>query len=572
MNNSDFSASPPMIPLASNEAFWEWDLATDNIYFSEGAKKLLKFNSLPDKMSVFLKYVKADNLPHLIDIRSRLIQGRFTGVAEYDYYFNDITVHEYLFTLARNHSGYATRLLARLSTSPELCHPLPVNPHAGEIAKTGVWVFQVSSGKIWRDKICSAILGFSHETDSLLNRASSIINVHHTERAALERHYELFINGDLLGDTITDIVRVKHAKGHYMSVLVRASVVERDENGKALLLTGLMAPASHEHIDDPISRDDRLFHALNSMGVGQWNWDAKKGIIWFCPRYLAILGYPSQDYLSFRDRWRFLVHPDDLAKIEDARNAIIESPLHGDTFECTYRMKNIHGEWVWLFDRGCVTSRDPQGRAMHMVGSITNITTAQAERDKLEELVRHDSLTGLRSRAFCNLEIEHIEQNHIRPVSVISVDITGLKMVNDSMGHAYGDKLLQKASSILQGALRASDFIARTGGDEFLVLLPNCDKLKGEKLLYKIMGAFDAFNEKNTNLPVFAACGLACAADLTESVPAAIARADQDMYQRKRESRHHDQGLIRNWIQTHTGKKVAVDDRIGDICNQKEEK
>lgn len=563
MDNTNYSSAPsPLIPIASGEAFWEWDLLSDKVHFSEGAQKLLKLKILPGKMSSFLELVHSDNLPHLLDIRSRLIQGLFNGVAEYDYICNEVNVHEYLFTLARDSGGRATRLMGRLYSPGDARQPLPVPHHPGEIARTGVWIFQVPAGKIWRDKICAAILGLHEAADSLISTDSSMANVHQADRIALERHYELFINGDLIGDSITDIVRVKHAKGHYLPVLVRASAVERDEDGKAILLTGLMASASPAHMENAVARDDRLFHALNSMGVGQWNWDAKKGGIWYCPRYLAMLGYPSKDCADFQDRWRFLVHPDDLAKIEGARNTIINDPSQGDTFECTYRMRDAKGEWAWIFDRGCVTWRDPEGRASHMVGSITNITTAQVERDRLEDLVRHDALTGLRSRAFCNLEMEHIEQNRIRPVSAISVDITGLKMINDSLGHAAGDELLKKASAILQGALRASDFIARTGGDEFLVLLPNCSAGRGQKLLQKILNAFNAYNLENAGMPVLAACGFASAADLDESVASVIARADQDMYQRKRKSKQTDQAIIRQWIRLHTGKEAAADDRL----------
>lgn len=111
---------------------------------------------------------------------------------------------------------------------------------------------------------------------------------------------------------------------------------------------------------------------------------------------------------------------------------------------------------------------------------VTNITTAQTERDRLEELVKNDALTGLRSRAYCNLEAERIEKNGIRPVCVISCDITGLKMVNDNLGHAAGDELLAEAATLLRKPLRLTDCVARMGGDEFVVLLPGCAPGQGQ--------------------------------------------------------------------------------------------
>lgn len=550
----------PLIPLNSEEAFWEWDLISDSIFFSEGAKRLLRLNEPPLKMRNFLEQVNSDDLPKLSEIRSRIIRGKFRGVAEYDYTFNNLPLHEHLFTLSRNSNGHALRLMARIATPHEASLSSDNSPN--EISRTGVWIYHVPNGRIWQDTISSSIMGFPDMGEFPIGAQESLARVHPSERGALERHYQQFIKGELLGDSITDVIRVRHSQGHYLPIMIRASAVERDENGHAVLITGLMVLTNTESADDPIARDNRLFHTLNSMGVGQWNWDGEMEAIWYCPRYLAILGYPAKDCDIFRRHWHLLVHPDDLSKIEKVRENIIASPKYGDSFECTYRMKDASGTWVWIFDRGCVTWRDAQGRAGHMVGSITNITTAQAERDKLEELVRHDALTGLRSRAFCNLEVEHIEQNRIRPVSAISVDITGLKMINDSLGHAAGDELLTMASSILRGALRVSDFVARTGGDEFLVLLPNCDYTKGEKLLKKIQCAFDAYNADSEHMPVIAACGLASANDMTENISSVIARADQAMYENKRDSRQTDQAILRNWIKSRTGKEAQKDDRV----------
>ncbi len=556
------TSSTSLIPFGSEEALWEWDLGSDRIYFSAGAKKFLRLTHVPDKMRDFLEFINPENLPDLIDTHSKIIRGEIRGVAESEYTCNSQAVHEHVFTLSRNSLGYATRLMGRLSNPDEAETPLSVNHHAGEISRTGVWFYHVTSGKIWQDSICSSILGFPEKEDFPINTEEGLARIHHSERGSFERHYELFINGDLLEDTITDIVRVQHSDKKFIPALVRASAMERDEKGRATLITGLIAPANPESLINEQVRDDRFFNALNSMGVGQWNWNAEDEEIWYCPRYLAILGYPPSDCDKFHHHWHLLVHPDDLAKIERIRAALIKSPKSGDTFECTYRMKDANGSWVWIFDRGYVTWRDAQGRAGHMVGSITNITTAQNERDRLEELVRNDPLTGLCSRAFCNLEIEHIEQNKIRPVSAITLDVTGLKMINDTLGHAGGDRLLTLASTILRGALRASDLISRTGGDEFLVILTNCDYAKGQKLLNKIQRAFDAYNADPQNMPVLVSCGLGTAEDSGESILDIIEKADQDMYSRKRASKTTDHAMIRAWLKANTGKEAGEDDRI----------
>ncbi|MDE5831758.1 MAG: sensor domain-containing diguanylate cyclase, partial [Desulfovibrio sp.] len=255
------------------------------------------------------------------------------------------------------------------------------------------------------------------------------------------------------------------------------------------------------------------------------------------------------------------IHPDDLAKVTLARGAVTAGEENGDTYECTYRMRGADGEWMWIFDRGYVTWRDKDGKAGHAIGSITNITTAQAGRDHLEALVRHDALTGVRSRAYCNLEIEHIEQNKIRPVTVLSFDITGLKMINDSLGHAMGDESLTRAATIIRNSLRATDCIARMGGDEFIVILANCNEEKGRKILDKIKKNFDAYNQAIENLPVRAGAGMATITRPEESMRDAMAKADERMYQDKRAQSKAAREAIKNWINLYAGKEISGDDR-----------
>ena len=154
----------------------------------------------------------------------------------------------------------------------------------------------------------------------------------------------------------------------------------------------------------------------------------------------------------------------------------------------------------------------------------------------------HDSLTGLYNRAYFEEELNRIEQSRqILPVSVLIIDVNGLKLTNDAFGHDYGDKLLQKVADILRSNCRKGDVIARTGGDEFSIILPNSPISKAEKLSGRIRQACrtssydDIFArpsvsvgcaEKNNN-----------AADLREIVK----NADEKMYREKLSlrSEHH---------------------------------
>ena len=275
-----------------------------------------------------------------------------------------------------------------------------------------------------------------------------------------------------------------------------------------------------------------------------------------------MLGYEPEQFPAHVNAWKDKIHPDDHDKIVDTQLAVIQSPRYGDSFECTYRMRRADGDWAWLFGRGCVTRRDDNGRACHLVNIVTNITTAQTERDRLEELVKNDALTGLRSRAYCNLEAERIEKNGIRPVCVISCDITGLKMVNDNLGHAAGDELLAEAATLLRKPLRLTDCVARMGGDEFVVLLPGCAPDKGRELLRKIEACFAERNRHPGRMPILAAFGLACSENPEMTLARVMVQADTAMLRQKRAQRKIAHKEIKNWIEARTGHNIRADDRL----------
>ncbi|GAH95071.1 unnamed protein product, partial [marine sediment metagenome] len=85
----------------------------------------------------------------------------------------------------------------------------------------------------------------------------------------------------------------------------------------------------------------------------------------------------------------------------------------------------------------------------------------------------HDSLTGLYNRAYFEEELERYNFPRYYPLSIVSIDINGLKVVNDTFGHNQGDRLLQHLASLLTSISRKGDILSRVGGDEFAILLPS---------------------------------------------------------------------------------------------------
>jgi diguanylate cyclase (GGDEF)-like protein/PAS domain S-box-containing protein len=163
---------------------------------------------------------------------------------------------------------------------------------------------------------------------------------------------------------------------------------------------------------------------------------------------------------------------------------------------------------------------------------VRDITERKRTEEKLRFMSTHDSLTGLYNRAFFELELERLDRSRQFPVSAVMVDVDGLKMVNDTKGHAAGDKLLQQAAKVLSAVFRVEDMVARIGGDEFVVLLPESDAAAVDKALQRIRSTIAENCHSCNETGVSLSLGAATATE-QGTLLQAIKLADERMYQDK---------------------------------------
>lgn len=172
---------------------------------------------------------------------------------------------------------------------------------------------------------------------------------------------------------------------------------------------------------------------------------------------------------------------------------------------------------------------DSDGRLKEFIGISRDISARKMAEDRLKFQSTHDATTGLYNRAFFDAELElTIHQNRF-PVSLIVADLDGLKRINDTLGHEAGDQLIKGAAEILQMAFRGSDTVARTGGDEFVMLLPEMDQDGALAAVDRIRDCMQAFNSEYEGPLVSISLGSATAATADE-IPLALKDADERMY------------------------------------------
>lgn len=157
----------------------------------------------------------------------------------------------------------------------------------------------------------------------------------------------------------------------------------------------------------------------------------------------------------------------------------------------------------------------------------------------------HDRLTGLYNRAYFEEETQRISTSRFFPLSFIVFDVDGLKLINDTLGHIAGDSMLKAAANIIRQCFRQSDVIARIGGDEFAVLLPNTTQQIAEHGCLRIKSAVSQYNnEHRFFLPLSISIGLAFSKNSNDSLTDLFKEADDYMYREKLQRRQSTRSAI----------------------------
>ncbi len=168
--------------------------------------------------------------------------------------------------------------------------------------------------------------------------------------------------------------------------------------------------------------------------------------------------------------------------------------------------------------------------------ALTDISARKKAEAYLEFLGKHDSLTKLRNRSFFDDEINRIGRRGPFPTAVVVMDVNGLKPVNDQHGHAAGDALLRRAAESIKKACGEMHQPARTGGDEFSVLLQNCSESGAKEFIETLQMNIELNNQFYPGARLSISAGWAVCAQVGE-LESTIRAADQMMYEVKR--RHY---------------------------------
>lgn len=211
-----------------------------------------------------------------------------------------------------------------------------------------------------------------------------------------------------------------------------------------------------------------------------------------------------------------------------------------------------------------------------VVSIVRDITERKHFEEQLTFLSLHDHLTGLYNRAYFKNELDRLSNGREYPVSIISIDLDGMKLVNDTLGHATGDELLKACAKVLGQSLRQSDILARVGGDEFFVILPRTTIDVGLEVVQRMHINIDLYNRNNRDFPLSISVGIATAESNDKTLEQVYSEADERMYREKLQKGTAVRAYLIDGLISSLGQKDYLDQghgrRINELCHKMGEK
>ncbi len=318
----------------------------------------------------------------------------------------------------------------------------------------------------------------------------------------------------------------------------------------------VLAMRERTELMDKLAESERRFDlVVEGLEVGVWDrWVGPPERRWWSPRFFELIGYAPGELKPSEDNLRDLMDPDER---ETVWKAGTEQLRNGDVLDVDFRLRTRHRGYRWFNSRAHAV-RDAGGRLLRLAGSLTDIHDRRLAEDalhaaqvKLTRLAYRDTLTDLHNRRYFD---EHFQREWERarrsrqPLALVLIDLDYFKSYNDRYGHPAGDSCLVEFAHLLtRCASRPADIVARLGGEEFVMVLPETSAVGGEEVAQRLQMLL-----RHTAIPHAAApkgvltfsAGVAAIEAPDGPAPAELfEQADRALYEIKRRGRD---GILRH--------------------------
>ncbi|WP_167284916.1 EAL domain-containing protein [Marilutibacter alkalisoli] len=355
----------------------------------------------------------------------------------------------------------------------------------------------------------------------------------------------------LRGDTALFLSehRSRTPEGGWAWMRARGRVVERDAQGRAVRVAGTARDITRSRSAE---RERRIAsEVLRSMAEAVAVFDCEFNFISINPAFERMTGYGADEVIG---------QPTNL----------LDSPRHLPEFYRELQDELEHnGHWsgeLWqqrkdgkefLCSLQCTAVREAGGRIGHYVAVLADITDQKRAEQELRYLANYDTLTNLPNRALLSERLSRAivrARRNNRRIAILFLDLDRFKDINDSLGHAAGDRILRAAANRLQQTVGPDHTVARLGGDEFTVVLEDLDSIEqAEQVASELLEAFETaldFDERH-DVSISPSIGIAVYPDHARVPTDLLKHADTAMYQAKAAGR-------RTWMRYHDTMDVEI--------------
>ena len=404
-----------------------------------------------------------------------------------------------------------------------------------EGAGDGVWDWNIQTGEVNFSRRLKQMLGF--DEDEMQDRLDEWRQrIYPEQRAGVTADLQGYFDGS--APSYASEYRLQCKNGDWKWILDRGKVVSRDAQGKPLRMIGTYTDIDKlKQAEEMLRLSRTVFDTVDEAILVS---DEQNRIIMVNPSFTRLTGYAQQEVLGLNPH-------------------VLASGKHGEEFYCQMwqqltgtgswsgelwnRKKNgeLYIEWTTIKQ-----VRDVQGRLTHYVAAFSDITARKADEEHMLHQAHYDALTDLPNRVLLFDRLQQAlaqarrDKTHL---ALMYIDFDKFKPINDTLGHAVGDRLLQMAAVRMQGCVREVDTVARMGGDEFVVLLTVIENVQdarivAEKIRLALNRAFEIFGQ---NLYISTSTGIAIFPEHGSTENELIGNADIAMYQAKQSGRDNVQ-------------------------------
>ena len=297
----------------------------------------------------------------------------------------------------------------------------------------------------------------------------------------------------------------------------------------------------HDSNTTAVHSEAHLKEAQRMSRTGSWEYSLDSAVFGMSTEMYRILHMNTKnDKVTWEQFLAFVAEEDR----EYVNEVIGEAVEHGSKFRMGYRISTANGDLIDVHTHGKV--RKKADGKVRITGVTRDVTEQNRTQEMMEQLAYFDVLTRLPNRALfkdrLGKALESAKRSHTK-VGLLFLDLDHFKLINDTLGHHVGDNLLVYVAELLNRQLRGSDTIARIGGDEFVVMLPQLnDEDDAPRVAEKLLASLEGQHiiERHT-LFVSTSIGISIFPEHAEDVGELIKRADTAMYEAKQKGRNNYQ-------------------------------